>query len=97
MQKIYLALICLIIGCTSSTDLSYIESTGWTYDSGYRISDYVTFDSTHIYELRHDTIFMNGYAKATIKYLKKRSFDLKIQSIETGEIGHYMDDKEMYE
>lgn len=86
-----------MIGCAGSIDVNYIKSTGWTYDSGYRISDYIRFDSTGIYAIKGDTIYKQDIPAAVIKQVNKRKFDLEIQSIESGEIGHYMDDKEAFE
>ncbi len=97
MHKIFIILILLVFGCSSSIDISYIKSTGWTYNSGYRISDYIRFDTTGIYEIKNDTIYKQNEPAAIIKRVNKRHFDLEIKSIESGEIGHYMDDREAFE
>lgn len=90
----------LFISCnnitSNSIDINYITSKDWLYSSGYRVTDFIKFDSTGYFRITGDTLFVNGIAKALIIASDKKNFDLKISSLNRKETGHYEDTEDMY-
>ena len=96
MKKKSLLLIFLpLISCTSRIDVEYIKSTDWQYSSGFRVTDYLTFDKTNYYSIKSDTLLVQGRPKAILVNLDKGKFDLKIRSLDGKMEGHYEDVKIM--
>ena len=61
-------LILLLAACNhTKVDLTYLKSTTWQWDSGYKIGDgdMVEFDSTGFFALSNDTIFKKGIPKSS--------------------------------
>jgi hypothetical protein len=85
-----------VVSCKHSIDTDYIKSTGWAYSEGYRVTDFLTFDASGYYSIRHDTLFIHGKPRAVIIDLDKESYDLTIRSLDGKKEGHYMDEREMF-
>jgi hypothetical protein len=81
--------------CKSPLDIDYIKSTGWSYDGGYRITDFLTFDTTGYYSIKVDTIFVENKPQAIILSLDKKEFHLSIRSLDGEKVGHYTDERGM--
>lgn len=83
------------ISCSANIDSTYIQSTGWIYSNGYRISDFLQFDSSGTYSIRGDTILFQLKPVGIIKACNKRRYDLQITSLDGDQTGYYMDEQEM--
>jgi len=94
--KIFTFLV-ILFGCKSKSDsnITYIKSTMWIYGDGYRIADFIKFDSTQLFSLQGDTILFRKIPKAIIVDYSKSNFNLQIKSLDNGKIGNYMDEIEM--
>ena len=86
-------LLFLLAGLTNcSSDTEYVRSHEWKYGSGFHMGDWLGFDNTTLYEVRHDTIFMEGFARAVVVEIARQAgedVELRIRSLETGEEGVY--------
>ena len=96
-MKLITAFLCLLFlsSCKHSIDTDYIKNTGWSYDKGYRITDFINFKQGLGYSIKGDTIFFENKPRAIIIALDKKGFNLTIRSLDGKNIGHYMDEKEM--
>lgn len=87
-------LVTIMFGCSSTNlDYEYIKSKTWTHESGFKVGkgDIVLFAGDQkLFQLRNDTIFYEGSAKAIIKVLDKRYFTLTILSLYGNEKGFYI-------
>jgi len=79
------------VSCTRETfDSSYVKSSLWAWDKGYRIGDgdFVEFDSSNFFFLSHDTILREGVPKCVILEVNKKYFEMEVRSF-SGELGYY--------
>lgn len=86
----------ILYGCQNNIDTNYIKSTFWIYSDGYRIADFIKFDSTKLFVLHGDTILYKNIPKAVIVNYDKSNTNLIIKSLDKGQIGNYMDEIEIY-
>jgi len=77
------------------TDLNYVRSSQWVWDSGYKIGDgdFVDFDSD-FYILSHDTIYRKGIPKCVVIKTDKKGYQMVVKSLD-GQIGYYDDTQEL--
>jgi hypothetical protein len=78
-------------------DFKYIKSKTWTYESGFKIGkgDFVLFDENNkLFDLKKDTIYYEGIPRAIITDLNKKTFTLKIKSIDGKMDGQYRNPEE---
>ncbi len=96
-MKIVVVFFSIIIfyACKSSIDLDYLKSTGWSYDKGYRVTDFINFKQSMGYMIKGDTLFFDGKPRAIIINIDKKSYTLTIGSLDRKDIGYYMDEQEM--
>ena len=81
----------------AKADSNYIKDKLWSYDGGYKIGqgDFLEFRmDTTVFDLRGDTIFYNSKPRAKVTRLNRRLFQMKVESIETGEKGVYLNVEE---
>ena len=97
MKFLILAALCsILMGCRNTIDVQYIKNTGWSHESGFRITDFINFKQEMDYSISGDTIFMDNKPKAIIIGLNKGKYDLTIKSLDDNIIGHYTDERAMY-
>lgn len=100
MKKIFKILsICLVIIFLLNfiTNYTYIRSSLWQYESGFRIGqgDFIEFGiDDNIYEICGNKIFYKNEYKADIVSISKFNSTFTIKSIKTNEIGVYTNTNE---
>lgn len=80
----------------SKPDLKYVKEKEWEYDAGFQIGegDFVEFDSSNFFQLRHDTIFYKGSPRARVLRINKRFYEMKVKSIQGDSLGTYINIEE---
>jgi hypothetical protein len=77
----------------AKTDSAYVKDKLWSYDGGFKIGqgDFLEFRmGTTVFDLRGDTIFYKSKPRAKVTRLNRRLFQMRVESIETGEKGTYL-------
>jgi GTPase SAR1 family protein len=84
--------------CAKPVDLSYIKSTIWSYNGGFKIGkgDFIVFDNSGLFEIREDTIFYSNEPKAIVVSVDKDALLLKVRSLKANEEGWYRDIEESF-
>ena len=96
-KALILLIICALSSCNSSIDTAYIKDEGWTYESGYSITDFLDFRPQFGYSIKGDTIFYENEPRAIIKKLNKKQHNLQIKSLDGLQVGDYRGELEMFE
>ena len=78
--------------CKDTKDNLYITSHQWLAVDGYTVGDWLSFDKSDYYKLKNDTLYKHNQPVAIILNIEKTLWgdnELKIKSIQTGELGDY--------
>ena len=87
----FLVVIILAASCSSAVDPKYIGERNWVYESGFKANDLNVLDfKSGLYEISHDTIFMNGQPQMIVTGLFKGDNMIEVKSMK-GEEGKYLD------
>jgi hypothetical protein len=81
----------LFSACSSEIDHDYIRNRKWIAEEGFKIDDLKAMEFTGSYELKGDTVYSGGVAKAVVTALYKNDNILMVKSIPGGEEGKYLD------
>lgn len=78
-------------------DSKYVKEKLWSYNGGYKVGvgDFIVFDHDSTpFILKSDTIYYNLKPKAKVVRINKRQFLMKVESLESGEQGSYLNVEE---
>ena len=92
MKPLYfLLLLFFITSCYNNSNTNYVKSKVWSYDRGFKLGkgDFITFDTSRIFELRGDTIFYQGKPGARIQNIDRKNFVMNLRSLDGKQDGTY--------
>lgn len=93
--SIFLLSLLILFSCHSTLDTNYIRATGWSYDGGYRVTDFINFKPGLGFDIRADTIFLDNIPRAVIIKLDKKKYTLSVRSLDGKQTGYYFDERGM--
>ena len=95
--RFFLSLFLMILSCNTSVDTNYVKSKMWSYNGGFKVGkgDMILFDKKDkLFDMKGDTIYYDGKARAIIKNVNKKNFIMTVSSLDGKEIGTYRNTEE---
>ena len=93
MKYILIAFLLWIYSCNQNIDSDFVRNNIWSYEGGFKLGkgDFIIFGvKEKMIELKGDTIYYEGFPKATIERFNLERHFMKIKSLQSGQIGSYV-------